>query len=515
MHWGKILEGDQARANNLTSMLSDPVSKEPDFKFSAVQVSLYRKRKEKVLIAGAGAAAYRFLYTYRSLNTRDEITVISKENHSFYNRVLLPEYVNDRLTWERLQKFRSGEMDELDFALLPENEITAIHREEKYVLDSRSNKHYYDKLILATGTRANIPNDAPGHLDNVMTMRTRRDADQLKKYVRPHAHVVIIGGGLLGLELAVSLREVDVAVSIIQLGSRLMERQIDNVAAQLLLDFIDEKNITVYMNDQILHVHEEIETKKLKVHLRSGRDITADAMVYAIGTRPNIEFAQEAGIESARGILVNDHLQTSDPNIFAIGEIAEHEGKTLGITSAAEKQAEVLARYLHGDLQSVYHGAVSMNILKLPGLDLCSIGMPEVPANNEGYDEILFIDQAMRYYKKCIIKDDRLVGAILVGDKSEFAEFKNLIENKVELSEKRLQLLRSGRKAEPVRGKLVCACNQVGEGNIRELINTGFENLQDLCERSGAGSGCGSCKPEIQQLLKQRSPVPKPEMVFS
>lgn len=514
MHWGKILDGDQARANNLTSLLSDPVSKQPDLKFSAVEVRRYQKPYEKIIVAGAGAAAYRFIYTYRSLNRQDDITVISKERNSFYNRVLLPEYVNDQLSWEKLQKFKGGEMEELNFRLLPENEIVSIHREEKYVIDSRGGKHAYDKLILATGTRAHLPHDAPAHLDNVITIRTKRDADHLKGYLRPDAHIVIIGGGLLGLELAVSLREIEVAVSIIQLGSRLMERQIDNVAGQLLLDFIDEKGITVYMNDQILHVHEEPGTKMLNIHLRSGRVLRADAMVYAVGTRPNIEFAQEAGIESARGILVNDSLQTSDPDIFAIGEIAEHNGKTLGITSAAEKQAETLARYLHGDLQSIYEEAVPMNILKLPGLDLCSIGIPEIPVNSQGYDEIVFVDLAMRYYKKCIIKNDRLVGAILVGDKSEFAEFKNLIENKVELSEKRMQLLRSGRKVDPVIGKLVCACNQVGEGNLRELISMGLANLGDLCEKSGAGSGCGSCKPEIQQLLQQMSPLPAVATVF-
>lgn len=513
MHWGKILDQDQARANNLTSMLSDPVSKEPDFKFSAVQVKRHQKIIEKIVVAGAGAATYRFLHAYRALNQQDEITVISKESNSFYNRVLLPEYVNDHLTWENLQKFKSGEMKELNFSLLTENEIVSINRREKYVVDSYDTKHPYDKLILATGTRAHLPHDAPIHLTNVMTMRTRQDADHLKKYLNPDSHVVIIGGGLLGLELAVSLREIEVAVSVIQLGSRLMERQIDNIAGQLLLDLIDEKGITVYMNDQILNVQESV-GKKLNIHLRSGRDLRADAMVYAVGTRPNIEFAQEAGIESARGILVNDYLQTSDPHIFAIGEIAEHNGKTLGITSAAEKQAETLARYLHGDLQSTYEEAVSMNILKLPGFDLCSIGMAEVPTNSAGYDEIIFVDQALRYYKKCIIKNDRMVGAILVGDKNEFAEFKNLIENKVELSEKRMQLLRSGRKVDPVIGKLVCSCNQVGEGNLRELITGGLGNLRDLCEKSGAGSGCGSCKPEIQQLLKQTSSSSASLMVF-
>ena len=504
MHWGKLLTQDHARTNNLTSMLADPVSKEPDFKFSAVEVKLYRKPVEKIIVAGAGAAAHRFLCAYRSLNQQDEILIISKEKNSFYNCVLLPGYVNDTLGWDKLQKFKNGEVEVLDVTLQPENEITGINREQKFVIDKYGRKHGYDKLILATGSRAYMPKDAPINLDRVFTMRTRQDADRLKKYVKPGGHILIIGGGLLGLELAVSMREINVLISILQLGSRLMERQIDNIAGQLLLDFVDEKDITVYMNDQLLHIIKDETSGKLSVQLRSGKIITTDAIVYAVGTRPNIEFAQEAGIESARGIMVNDYLQTNDPDIFAIGEIAEHNGMTLGITSAAEKQAEALARFIHGDLQSAYDGAVPMNILKLPGLDLCSIGIPEIPANNEGYDEILFIDKSMRYYKKCIIKDDRLVGAILVGDKSEFAEFKSLIENKVELSEKRLQLLRSGKKAEPVIGKLICSCNQVGTGNLHQLINQGGKSLHELCQRSGAGLGCGSCKPEIQQILKER-----------
>ena len=144
-----------------------------------------------------------------------------------------------------------------------------------------------------------------------------------------------------------------------------------------------------------------------------------------------------------------------------------------------------------------------MNILKLSGLDLCSLGIPEVPVNGEGYDEILFIDKSLRYYKKCIVKDDRLVGAILIGDKSEFAEFRSLIENKIELSERRMQLLRSGKKVEPVLGKLVCSCNQVGEGNLTKLIEDGCHTLATLCQRSGAGLGCGSCKPEVQQIIKE------------
>jgi ferredoxin-nitrate reductase len=174
----------------------------------------------------------------------------------------------------------------------------------------------------------------------------------------------------------------------------------------------------------------------------------------------------------------------------------------LGITAAAEKQADVLARFVLGDVQSMYQGAVPMNILKLSGLHLCSIGIAEIPGDGQGYEEILFVDRSLGYYKKCIIKDDRLVGAILIGDKNEFAEFKQLIEGGLELSERRMQLLRSGKSAEPVIGKLVCACNQVGAGNLEQLISGGCHSLSDICQRSGAGLGCGSCKPEIQAILR-------------
>ena len=503
MHWGRSRNNDSARANNLTSLLVDPISKEPDFKYAAVSVRPYVKEREKIVVVGAGAAAYRFICTYRGLNTTDAITVISKERYPFYNRVLLPEYVNATLSWERLQKMAGGELETLRVNLEVENEVVTINRADKYVVDMYGQRHAYDKLVLATGCRANIPKDAPVHLGNVFTMRTREDADCLKDRLLAGSQVLIIGGGLLGLELAASLRVIDVQVSLVHLGGRLMERQLDNLAGELLLDFIEENNIAVYLHDQVQQVTQDPESGKMSVSFRSGKVLPIDVMVYAVGTRPNIEFIQEAGIESGRGIIVNDYLQTSDESIFAIGEIAEHRGKMLGITSAAEKQADVLARYIHGDLQSTYDGAVPLNILKLHGIEVCSIGIAEIPSNSVGYEEILFIDKSQGYYKKCIIHNDRLVGAVMVGDKAEFAEFKNLIENKLELSGQRLRLLRSGKKVEPVVGKLVCSCNSVGEGNLTRIIDGGCHVLQELCQQTGAGLGCGSCKPEIQQLIRK------------
>jgi ferredoxin-nitrate reductase len=144
-----------------------------------------------------------------------------------------------------------------------------------------------------------------------------------------------------------------------------------------------------------------------------------------------------------------------------------------------------------------------MNIIKIHGFDLCSIGEAEYPEEDRSYEEIVFIDKAKRYYKKCIVREDRLVGAILIGDKSEFQEFRELIEGKIELSEKRLHLLRSGKKVEPVLGKLVCSCNNVGADNIKNKINEGCTSMKDICNSTGAGTGCGSCKPEVKRILEE------------
>ena len=189
-----------------------------------------------------------------------------------------------------------------------------------------------------------------------------------------------------------------------------------------------------------------------------------------------------------------------------MGEIAEFESMLYGITSSAEQQADIVAHYIHGDLSSYYQGSVLMNILKFPDLDLCSIGDLHVPEGNQEYEEIIFIDRAKSYYKKCIVYRDKLVGAILLGDKNEFAEFKSLIETKTELGEKRLSLLRSGAAPKPVLGKLVCSCNNVGEGNLLEVIKTGCNDLKEVCSKTGAGTGCGSCKPEIKALM-EKEPV--------
>jgi ferredoxin-nitrate reductase len=499
MHWGKILNSDLNRANNLTNNLVDPKSKEPDFKFSAVQVSRYKRQQQKIIVIGAGAGACGFVKSYRALNKEDQITVFSKEDFPFYNRVLLPDYISGTLPWDNLVKMTDAEEEKYRIRMHRGISVEKIDREKRIVTDSNGNTHHYDILLMATGSRAALLRDLPP-MKGIFTMRSRVDADNFKEHVdRSKGKVVIVGGGLLGIELAAALREVQVEVTIVQRISRLMDRQLDPLGSQLLHEELTAKGIDIYYNDEIDRFLGDKTVSGIR--LKSGLLIEAQAIVIAIGTVPNIEIAKESDIDCKRGVIVDEYLQTSDKNIFAIGEIAEFKGFLYGITAAAEQQAEIVARYLNGDISKYYSGSLLMNILKMHGTELCSLGEVECP-DDPAYEEVVFIDKAKRYYKKCIIHNDRLIGAILIGDKSEFLEYRSLIENKIELSEKRLQLLRSGKAAEPVIGKLVCSCNNVGEGNLLNKIKEGCSDHLQLCQLTGAGMGCGSCRPEIKKILE-------------
>ncbi|RYD71054.1 MAG: NAD(P)H-nitrite reductase, partial [Sphingobacteriales bacterium] len=202
MHWGKILKSDLNRVNNLTNNLVDPLSKEPDFKFTAVEVKLYQKPRQKVIVIGAGAGACGFVKSYRALNSEDDIEIFSREDFPFYNRVLLPDYIIGNLPWHNLIKMSDSEEIDYRIKLHRGLGIDKINRVDKTVVDSKGETHHYDILLLATGSRPFMLKDIPP-LNGIFTMRSRNDADDFKKHAAAtNGKVVIVGGGLLGIELA-------------------------------------------------------------------------------------------------------------------------------------------------------------------------------------------------------------------------------------------------------------------------------------------------------------------------
>jgi len=501
MHWGRKVTNDLVRINNVTSPLKDARSKEPDFKYTAVRITKYIKPNEIIVVVGAGAAAFKLVSQMRELGSNDEIHVYSDEMFPFYNRVMLPDYINGTKKWEHLQKASLEEIEDLNLNIHSGRRIVKIDRSTKEITDSLGRTLIYDTLILATGSQPTWPKGIAKNIPGVYTVRNKIDAENIVNSIKTGDTVVIAGAGLLGLEMAAAFCEIGIKTCIINRVSRLMNRQLDKISAEILHEIIEEHGTVVYSNDEI----ESIKTTESgqRVFLKSGQRIDSRIVVFAIGTTPNIDIAKVAGIKVERGILVNEYLQTSDNDIYAIGEIAQYKDTMYGITMVAEEQASVLAQYLMGDVSACFEGSTSMNILKYPGIELCSMGIPEIPTGAKDYEEIVFLDRKAWYYKKCIIHNDRLVGAILLGDKTEFVEFKTLIKEGTELSEKRLTLLRNGTPPKPVIGAIVCSCNNVGRGNIEAEIKRGVHNFTLLCERTNAGTGCGSCKPEIKNMLRQ------------
>lgn len=500
MHWGKILTSDKVRANNLTSGYLDPISKEPDFKYNIVEVSKFKKQKQKIIIIGAGAAAFHFITNYRELNKIDEIVVFSKEETPFYNRVQLPDYVNNHKSWNDLLRANDEELQTYNVKIHTNNKIIRIDRNSKTVTDNNNLKHNYDLLLIATGSSANPPINIPSNKSGLFTIRSREDADRLKKRSKSTDKVLIIGGGVLGLEMASSLYETGAKIEIVHRTRSLMERQLDDISSELLGNLIQSKGIKIHYNDEVDKVlHNEL-NDEYEIKLRSGVELKANSVIFAIGTRPNIGLANKAELDTRFGVKVNKYLQTSDKSIFAMGEIAEFEGMLYGITSAAEEQAKIVANFISGDITSYYKGSTFVSILKFPEIELCALGTSITPESKD-YEEIVFMDKSAHYYKKCVVKNDRLVGAILLGDKAEYNEYKKLIDSGMELSDTRLKLLRSNAEVKPVKGRVVCSCNNVGEGNITDEIENGSTEVSTICQNTGAGTGCGSCRPEITKII--------------
>ena len=502
MHWGKRIGGPDGRANLATNDRVDPVSKQPDYKYTAVRVAPVEKPRERVVVVGAGAAARRFVEAYRALNADDEVDVFGRESHGFYNRILLPDYVGGERTWESLCTLTDAEQTALGFTFHAGREIVKVDREAKEIEDDQGRRYAYDKLVLATGSRAFIPNGVPMGWDGVFSLRTRWDADRVRAHLAPGARVLVMGGGLLGLEMAAALDHCGFAVSVIELGDRLMARQLDATASAILQEELEARGIEVHCGDAVVDYlgHGRIRG----VLTKNDRHLPCDALLVAVGTRPNVGLAVRAELHHSRGVTVNDHLQTSDPAVYAAGEIAEHDGQLYGITAGAEEQAEVAAAHIAGDVWASYAGSVPFNILKVQGLDVAAIGTSVVPeADADHYEEVTLLDRRRSVYKKCVVKDDRLVGAILIGDKAEFARFRALIQDGTELEDLRATLLGGapGEAPEPPVGRIVCTCNAVGEGNLERCIADGFTELPTLCAKSRAGTGCGSCRPEVKQIL--------------
>jgi nitrite reductase (NADH) large subunit len=380
---------------------------------------------EPLVIVGNGMAAARLVDELaKAALGRYAIAVIGDEPRLAYNRVLLSSVLAGETASHDIELKPAAWWRDRGVTLKYGCVATAIDVGRRELKIANEESMVFSRLVLATGSTPLRLNVSGADLAGVHTFRDSRDVDMLLTLAARNKRVVVVGGGLLGLEAAYGLAKAGAAVTLIHLMDRLMERQLDAPAAELLKSLVERKGIRILLNANTARLHGE--TRVEAVELADGRRIDADAVIFAAGIRPNVTLAKDAGIAVNRGIVVDDTLQTRAPDIFALGECAEHRGICYGLVEPAYEQARVLARHLAGAAAS-YGGSVVATNLKVSGVSVFSagdfIGAP-------GTEAIVLNDIRHGTYKKLVVSEDRLTGAVLVGDVGDALWYLELIRDR-------------------------------------------------------------------------------------
>ena len=391
---------------------------------------------EPLVIVGNGMAATRLV---EELTTRAQgkyaIAVVGDEPSLAYNRVLLSSVLAREVAAEDIELKPSGWWKDRGVTLVYGRRAVEIDTRQRFVRLRGGAKLGYGKLVIATGSEA-VRLPLPGaDLPGVVTFRDKSDVATLLDRARPGARAVVIGGGLLGLEAAYGLMKAGMHVSLVHLMDRLMERQLDPRAGELLKQAIEARGIEV-----VLHAESEAIQGRRKVaglRLKDGRNIAADLVVMAVGIRPSVQLARGAGLDVGRGIVVGDDLATSAPDVYALGECAEHRGVCYGLVEPAYEQAGVLARNLAGE-DARYTGSLLSTNLKVSGVSVFSAGEF---LGGENMEPVVLSDPGRKTYRKLVIGGGSLKGAVLIGDTSDALWY--------------LDLIRSGRPVSALRDGLV------------------------------------------------------------
>ena len=377
---------------------------------------------EPLVVVGNGMAAARLVDELaKAALGRYAIAVIGDEPRLAYNRVLLSSVLAGETASHDIELRPASWWRDRGVTVKYNCVATEIDVGRREIRIANEESIGFSRLVLATGStplRLNVPG---ADLAGVHTFRDSRDVDLLLTLAAQRKRVVVVGGGLLGLEAAYGLAKAGASVTLLHLMDRLMERQLDAPAAELLKSLVERKGIRILLNANTARLHGK--TRVEGIELTDGRRIDADAVIFAAGIRPNIALAKAAGIPVGRGIVVDDHLQTGAPDIFAIGECAEHRGICYGLVEPAYEQARVLAQHLAGHA-AAYNGSVVATNLKVSGVSVFSAG-DFIGA--EGSEAIVLNDVRHGTYKKLVIADGRLIGAVLVGDVGDALWYLELI----------------------------------------------------------------------------------------
>ena len=380
---------------------------------------------EPLVIVGNGMAAARLVDELaKTALGRYAVAVIGEEPRLAYNRVLLSSVLAGETGSHEIELRPADWWRHRGVTVRYGYRVTEIDTGRRELKIEGEESMEYSKLVLATGStplRLNVPG---ADLAGVHTFRDTRDVDLLLTLAAAKKRVVVVGGGLLGLEAAYGLAKAGAPVTLLHLMDRLMERQLDLPAADLLKTLVERKGIRILLNAATARIHGDVQVEA--VELADGSRIEADAVIFAAGIKPNVTLAKEAGIAVNRGIVVNDVMQTASSDIFALGECAEHRGTCYGLVEPAYEQARVLARHLAGR-PAAYQGSVVSTNLKVSGVSVFSAGDF---MGGEGSESLVLTDRRRGTYKKLVIADGRLTGAVLIGDTVDALWYLELIRNR-------------------------------------------------------------------------------------
>ncbi|XJZ28753.1 nitrite reductase large subunit NirB [Bacillota bacterium Lsc_1132] len=458
---------------------------------------------EKLVLIGNGMAGIRTIEEVLKINkARFDITVFGSEPYPNYNRIQLSKVLQGAtsvfdITLNNWQWYEDNHIH-----LYTGETVTLIDKEKQLVYTDKKRTHPYDKLIIATGSNPFMLPLPGADKEGVTAFRNIKDCEKMMEYSQKYRKAAVIGGGILGLEAARGLLNLGMEVDVIHQFDYLMERQLDRTAGKLLQKELERQGMNFLLQKQT----EEILGKKHVTGLKfkDGCQIKADLVVMAVGIKPNVELARTAGIPVNRGIIVNDYLETEIPSIFAVGECAEHRGFVYGLVAPLYQQAQTLAKQICGISDAGYQGSVLSTQLKVSGVDVFSTGKIIEDENTKVYK---MHNDWQGVYKKIIIENGKIAGAVLFGETKDGTQLLNLIKKAANIDE----YLSAGESKQSEASmvalmsdeEIICGCNGVTKGTIVEAIKTqGLTSIDQVKACTNASRSCGGCKPLVANLLE-------------
>ncbi len=466
--------------------------------------------REKLVVIGNGMAGCRAVEEILARDpARYAVTIFGAEPRVNYNRIMLSPVLAGEKSFEEIVINTPAWYAENGITLVSGDKVERIDRANRTVIAASGRIEPYDTLLIATGSDPFIIPVPGKDLDGVVTFRDLDDVDKMLAAADKGGAAVVIGGGLLGLEAAHGLTLRGMKVTVIHLMPTLMERQLDEAAGFLLRSELERRGQTILTGANTKEVLGK-DGKVTGVRLEDGTEIPADIVVMAVGIRPATGLAKEAGLEVERGILVDDHMVTSDPSVLSVGECVQHRGLCYGLVAPLWDMCRALADHATGQ-PSGYEGSVTSTKLKVSGIDLFSAGDF---SGGEGCEDIVMRDAARGIYKRVIVKDSRIVGAVLYGDTADGSWYFDLLRKGEDVSDIREALIfgqafaSGGALLDPNAAVAalsddaeICGCNGVSKGQVTSCINGGAHSLDAVRSTCKASASCGSCTNLVESLL--------------